>query len=184
MFVSYRIIFSLDIHFTETVYNRLHLFLGLILGTGHRTALIASSKTVLRPFWVRAEHSRYLTAPTSLAMANPCNQKYYDSPIWILLLISYLGVGNRSQLFLLQLFYGLLVFSQVLLCTHQNNWNMRTVVSNFVAPFSSYVLKTCRGHKWETDEEYILVFNINHIRDDMAPSMNTHPQSKLSINLD
>ena len=47
-----------------------------ITGAGHRTALIASSKTVLRPFWVRAEHSRYLTAPTSLAMANPCNQKY------------------------------------------------------------------------------------------------------------
>ena len=47
-----------------------------ITGTGHRTALIASSKTVLRPFWVRAEHSRYLTAPTSLAMANPCKYTF------------------------------------------------------------------------------------------------------------
>ena len=52
MFVSFRIILSLNGHFTasSTVYNRLHLFLGLIFGTGHRTALMASSKTALRPF--------------------------------------------------------------------------------------------------------------------------------------
>lgn len=37
-----------------------------------RTARIASSKTVLRPFWVSAEHSRYFTAPMSLAIATPC----------------------------------------------------------------------------------------------------------------
>lgn len=30
-------------------------------GWGHRTARIASSKTVFRPRWVRAEHSRYFT---------------------------------------------------------------------------------------------------------------------------
>ena len=38
---------------------------------GHSTARMASSNTVLRPFWVRAEHSRYLVAPTSLAMDRP-----------------------------------------------------------------------------------------------------------------
>lgn len=37
-----------------------------------RTARIASSKTVLRPFCVSAEHSRYFTAPISLAIATPC----------------------------------------------------------------------------------------------------------------
>lgn len=31
------------------------------VGWGHRTARIASSKTVFRPRWVRAEHSRYFT---------------------------------------------------------------------------------------------------------------------------
>ena len=31
------------------------------VGCGHRTARIASSKTVFRPRWVRAEHSRYFT---------------------------------------------------------------------------------------------------------------------------
>ena len=41
------------------------------LGTGQRTALIASSKTVFRPFCFKALHSRYLTAPISLAMARP-----------------------------------------------------------------------------------------------------------------
>lgn len=45
-------------------------FLGL--GCGQSTARMASSKTFLSPFWVRAEHSRYLTEPISLAMANPC----------------------------------------------------------------------------------------------------------------
>ena len=37
-----------------------------------RTARIASSKTVFRPFCVRAEHSRYFTAPMSLAICTPC----------------------------------------------------------------------------------------------------------------
>jgi hypothetical protein len=32
---------------------------------------MASSKTVFRPFCVSAEHSRYLTAPTSFDMATP-----------------------------------------------------------------------------------------------------------------
>ena len=31
-------------------YNTLHLFFLLILGTGHKTALMASSKTVFNPF--------------------------------------------------------------------------------------------------------------------------------------
>lgn len=50
--------------------EHLRLFFGGMMG--QRTARIASSNTVLRPFWVRAEHSRYLTAPISLAMASPC----------------------------------------------------------------------------------------------------------------
>ena len=37
-----------------------------------QTARMASSKTVFKPFCVSAEHSRYLTAPTSLDMATPC----------------------------------------------------------------------------------------------------------------
>lgn len=37
-----------------------------------RTARIASSNTVFSPFCVRAEHSRYFTAPMSLHIATPC----------------------------------------------------------------------------------------------------------------
>jgi len=37
-----------------------------------QAARTASSNTVLRPFCVRAEHSKYLTAPISLAIATPC----------------------------------------------------------------------------------------------------------------
>ena len=54
------------------VYRTLHCFFFLILGTGHSTARIASSNTVFKPFCVKAEHSRYFTAPTSLAIARPC----------------------------------------------------------------------------------------------------------------
>ena len=79
-----------------TVYRRLHRFLGLILGTGHRTALMASSKTVFRPFWVRAEHSRYLTAPTSLAMARPCEERVTSVTKVSYMWLSYLGVGDWS----------------------------------------------------------------------------------------
>lgn len=47
-------------------------FFRLGLGCGQRTARMDSSKTFLRPFCVRAEHSRYLTAPISLAIPRPC----------------------------------------------------------------------------------------------------------------
>ena len=39
---------------------------------GLNTARMASSKTFLSPFCVRAEHSTYWTAPMVLAMARPC----------------------------------------------------------------------------------------------------------------
>lgn len=43
----------------------------LVVMTGHRTARIASSKTVFNPFCVNAEHSKYLTALISLFIAKP-----------------------------------------------------------------------------------------------------------------
>ena len=56
-----------------------HLWpLGFRVGVGQRTARIASSKTFLRPLVVSAEHSRYLTAPTSLDIARPWKQKHTD----------------------------------------------------------------------------------------------------------
>ena len=59
--------FELEERFQRSRQGR--TFLGL--GGGQRTALMASSNTVLRPFCVSAEHSRYLTAPTSLAIDRP-----------------------------------------------------------------------------------------------------------------
>jgi hypothetical protein len=38
-----------------------------------RTARIASSNTCLRPFWVRALHSMYLTAEISFCLVMPCS---------------------------------------------------------------------------------------------------------------
>lgn len=51
----------------------MHLRFGLTCMTGHKTARMASSNTVFRPFCVRAEHSRYFTALISLAIARPWN---------------------------------------------------------------------------------------------------------------
>ena len=53
-------------------YNILHVCFFFGAGAGQSTALIASSKTVLSPFVVNAEHSKYFTAPTSLAIERPC----------------------------------------------------------------------------------------------------------------
>ena len=43
----------------------------LVSFLGDKTARIASSKICFRPFWVNAEHSRYLAAPTSFANDRP-----------------------------------------------------------------------------------------------------------------
>lgn len=51
----------------------MHRRFGFGLITGHNTARMASSKTVFKPFWVNAEHSKYFTEPISLAIARPCN---------------------------------------------------------------------------------------------------------------
>lgn len=45
------------------LYNNVHFLFFLLTGGGHSTARMASSNTVLRPRCVRAEHSRYFTAP-------------------------------------------------------------------------------------------------------------------------
>ena len=52
-------------------YNNVHCFFDLGFGLGHKTARMASSKTVFSPFCVKAEHSKYLTERISLAIAKP-----------------------------------------------------------------------------------------------------------------
>lgn len=43
--------------------NTVHFLPRFFTGGGHKTARMASSNTVFKPRWVRAEHSRYFTAP-------------------------------------------------------------------------------------------------------------------------
>lgn len=50
-----------------------HFFCFLTSG-GSRAARMASSKTFFKPFCVRAEHSTYLTALSSLASFSPCSK--------------------------------------------------------------------------------------------------------------
>ncbi len=44
--------------------NTVHFLPLFFTGGGHKTARMASSNTVFKPRWVRAEHSRYFTEPT------------------------------------------------------------------------------------------------------------------------
>lgn len=56
----------------ETQSNE-HLF-GFLTSGGSRAARMASSKTFFNPFCVRAEHSTYFTALSSLASFSPCSK--------------------------------------------------------------------------------------------------------------
>ena len=56
------------------IHNSRHFLFLCLTGGGQRTAQIASSKTVLRPRCMSAEHSRHLMAPISLAMASPAGR--------------------------------------------------------------------------------------------------------------
>ena len=53
----------------KSIQGRLRSFLGGF--GGHKTALMASSKTVFSPLVVRAEHSKYLIPLISLHIASP-----------------------------------------------------------------------------------------------------------------
>ena len=63
----------------QKIYRIRQPFFFLGFGLGQSTALIASSNTILSPFCVNAEHSRYLTAPISRAMARPWGYVIGDS---------------------------------------------------------------------------------------------------------
>ena len=60
-----------SIRYSGAAYSTLQARRFRFSGSGKSTARIASSKTLLRPFCVSAEHSRYLEARTSLAMVSP-----------------------------------------------------------------------------------------------------------------
>ena len=68
--------FFLKVLLKIIIYKMLHPpFCFLALTGGAMTALMASSKTFFNPFWVKAEHSRYLTALICLALAIPLHFK-------------------------------------------------------------------------------------------------------------
>lgn len=54
----------------QSVQKIWHLLFLFFTGGGHRTARMASSNTVLRPRCVKAEHSRYFTAPVAETKEN------------------------------------------------------------------------------------------------------------------
>lgn len=53
---------SVYLYVSLTIHRSEHCFFLSFVGWGQRTARMASSNTVFRPRWVKAEHSRYFTA--------------------------------------------------------------------------------------------------------------------------
>lgn len=76
----------------QSVQRSKHFLLGFLTGGGHRTARMASSNTVLRPRCVKAEHSRYFTAPV-------VNTKEYLKWIHTLNRLVNLGCFSRTKHF-------------------------------------------------------------------------------------
>ena len=64
---------------------------------GKTTHLIASSKTFFSPFWVSAEHSRYIIAPISFAKAVPCSGVIGFCPFSAIL--SMVALSSRMSVF-------------------------------------------------------------------------------------
>lgn len=111
---------------------------------------MASSNTVLRPRWVRAEHSRYLTEPGDAAEgtgSHPVAEHPWDLVLLCVIISATrgfvtdlfghrqaLGVGDRRELLLLQLLHGVFVISQIQLGPHQDDGRVGTMVSHLRVP--------------------------------------------------
>lgn len=65
-------------NFFLLTYKRTH-FLDFLTTGGIKLARIASSNMFFKPFCDKAEHSRYLTEPISLAIVRPCGYVIGDN---------------------------------------------------------------------------------------------------------
>lgn len=72
---SFLLLLSLCVYFSLTFYSSEHGFFLTLVGWGQSTARMASSNTVFRPRWVKAEHSRYFTASASEETQNNTSKK-------------------------------------------------------------------------------------------------------------
>lgn len=126
-----------------------HTFFGFWIGT--RTARMASSNTVFRPFCVKAEHSKYFTAFTSFAIWSPC---WYVIG-WSFFSLSLLIVSGSSRRSSLVPTKIIGVFGQwcVTSGNHYTAWpHMGYNSSSYLV---SDVLIWWRANKWEANQKYI-----------------------------
>lgn len=72
---SFLLLLTLCVYFSLTFYSSEHGFFLTLVGWGQSTARMASSNTVFRPRWVKAEHSRYFTASASEETQNNTSEK-------------------------------------------------------------------------------------------------------------
>ena len=132
-----------------------HFFCRLVVGASVNAATMAcvsgiyrgestSSNTFFRPFCVRAEHSTYLTAPSSLANLSPCS-KLMGLVLFRASLSSVTGSSRKSTI--------VPVVSRHTRegRTHDDAGGRRTMMSDFRKPLFLHVLKGGRRSHVETD---------------------------------
>lgn len=142
--------------FFLTIYSSVQIFFLTLVGWGQSTARMASSNTVFRPRWVKAEHSRYFTESENenkdillnkYSLQNRTNKSYDHlqrrQRFFFFLLLAYLlgqsqalRVGDGCQLFLFQLLDGLLLIPQIQLGTHQDDRCGGAMVADLREPLS------------------------------------------------
>lgn len=104
-----------------------------------QTARIASSNTVFKPFCVKAEHSRYFTAPISFAIATPC--EYWMGAIRLDVKVNQTDHHRERKCGAVpvpQFFDGPRVFTQVELSAYQDNRCRRCMMRDFRIPLCTF----------------------------------------------
>ena len=117
-------------------YKRMHVFFFFWTFCGCRTARIASSNTVFKPFCVSAEHSRYFTALISFCICSPCG--YVMGASRFSLSFSIVSLSSRRSSFVPTRIIG--VFGQWWLTSGYHYVEVRTRRTVLMLPSYSFGL--------------------------------------------
>ncbi len=90
---------------------------------------MASSNTFFNPFWVRAEHSKYLFMRKWIWTKLPHCTDIFGH-------LHALGICYRGLTFLTKFLNCLAILTKIKFCAHKNNRNIRCMMWNFRKPLS------------------------------------------------
>ena len=120
-------------HGNKSIYNMEHLS-SVLFFRGSMAAMMASSKTVLRPAWVMAEQSRKVTRLSSLTTFSAClcdTCLFLPRIIFMMMALNFLTVCVAPC----RVWQIPRILVKVHLCSNKNYWGLRRLLSNFWDPF-------------------------------------------------